>query len=95
VRRRIPAAEIDGALADVARIAASNGSLRAADSAVQALEARSAEGATRVRREIRAATKPAPPAPYRRTPTGPAPYRPRDLDFALVTAVLAAAEEQP
>jgi hypothetical protein len=91
-RRRIPAAETAAALADVARIEAAVGQRAGVESAVSALEARSPETGKALRRELRAAEIPTPPAGYRATPNGPAPYRPRDLDWRLVTALVAALE---
>ncbi len=92
-RRRIPRAEVDSALADVARIAASGGPPRASDSALAALDLRSPDLARAVRLEIRARSKPAAPPGYLVVSGTPAPYRPRDLGWPLVQAV-AAAEEQ-
>jgi hypothetical protein len=93
-RRRIPAAETAAALADAGRIQAAGGQRAGAESAMAALEARSPETAKALRRELRAAERPAPPPGYRATADGPLPYRPRDLDWRLIAALLAA-QEQP
>jgi hypothetical protein len=93
-RRRIPAAEIDGALADVARIVVKNGPRTAAASIVATLETRNAEAGKALRREIDKVPSTAAPLGLRATASGPAPYRPRDLDFGLLGA-LAAWREGP
>jgi len=88
-RRRIPSAEIQGVLADLARLAVRTG--QRAEAAVAALEDLRREDAARLRAELRELEKPAgPPAPYRLEAGRPAPYRPRDLDWSVVAAALAA-----
>ncbi|HSB61826.1 MAG TPA: hypothetical protein VLI67_08910, partial [Vicinamibacteria bacterium] len=88
-RRRIPSAEIQGALAGVARIAARTGG--STEAAVAALEDLNREAAARLRAELRGLeTAGGPPAPYRLDAGRPVPYRPRDLDWPVVSAALAA-----
>jgi hypothetical protein len=88
-RRRIASAEIQGALADVARIAARSG--QRTEPAVAALEDAKRDEAAKLRAELREMEKPAsPPAPYRLDAGRPVPYRPRDLDWPVVAAALAA-----
>jgi hypothetical protein len=89
-RRRIPSAEVDSALADIARIAAKGGPARGSESALSALDQRSPDLARAVRLEIREAAKPAPLPGYRLASGVPTPYRPRDLGWSLLQAVLAA-----
>ena len=88
-RRRIASAEIQGALADVARVAARTG--QRTEPAVAALEDANREGALKLRTELREMEKAtSPPAPYRLDTGRPVPYRPRDLDWPVVAAALAA-----
>jgi hypothetical protein len=88
-RRRIASAEIQGALADAARIAARSG--QRTEPAVAALEDAKRDEAAKLRAELREMEKPAsPPAPYRLDAGRPVPYRPRDLDWPVVAAALAA-----
>jgi len=88
-RRRMTLVEIQGALADLARLAIRTG--QRAEAAVAALEDLKPEEATRLRAELRDLEKPAgPPAPYRQEAGRPVPYRPRDLDWPVVSAALAA-----
>ncbi len=89
-RRRLPRAEVDSALADMARIAAKGGPARSSDSALSALDLRSPDLARAVRLELREASKPAPPPGYRLASGAPTPYRPRDLGWSLLQAVVAA-----
>jgi hypothetical protein len=89
-RRRIPRADIDSALADVARIAGKGVPAHAADSALAALDLRSPDLARAVRLEIRNASLPAPPPGYLIVSGVPAPYRPRDLSWPLLQELLAA-----
>jgi hypothetical protein len=88
-RRRIPKGEIDSALADMARIAA-KGAPRVADSALLALDLRNPDLARAARIEIRAGSKPPNPPGYRMVSGTPAPYRPRDLGWPLLQAIVAA-----
>ncbi len=88
-RRRISSAEIRGVLADVARIAARTG--QRTEPAVAALEDTKPGEAAKLRAELREMEKPtSPPAPYRLDAGRPVPYRPRDLDWPVVAAALAA-----
>jgi hypothetical protein len=89
-RRRIPRADIDSALADVARIAAKGGPPHAADSALSALDLRNPDLARAVRMENRDRAHPAPPPGYWMASGAPVPYRPRDLGWPLLQAVVAA-----
>jgi len=92
-RRRMPRAQVEAALADVARIA-----MRASDAALvertlAVLIDRKASNVKAVRAELRDLGRPdAPPAPFRVTGGAAAPYRPRDLTWSVVSAVLAAEE---
>jgi hypothetical protein len=88
-RRRIPRTEIDSALADMARIAAKGG-LRVADSALLALDLRNPDLARAARIEIRGGSKPTPPPGHRVVSGAPVPYRPRDLGWPLLQAIVAA-----
>jgi hypothetical protein len=88
-RRRIASAEIQSALADVARIAARTG--QRTEPAVAALEDMRRDEAAKLRAELRELQKDtSPPLPYRLDAGRPVPYRPRDLDWPLVAAALAA-----
>jgi hypothetical protein len=89
-RRHIPKADVDSALADVARIAAKGGPPRAADSALAALDLRSPDLARAVRLEIRESAAPTRPPGYAVASGAPVPYRPRDLGWPLLQAVVAA-----
>jgi hypothetical protein len=60
------------------------------ESALSALDLRSPDLARAVRLEIREASKPAPLPGYRLASGVPTPYRPRDLGWSLLQAVLAA-----
>ena len=92
-RRRIPSAEIQGVLADLARLAVRTG--QRAEAAVAVLEDVKREEAAKLRAELRELEKPAgPPAPYRLEAGRPSPYRPRDLDWSVVAAALAAGGAQ-
>ena len=92
-RRRIARAEVDAAIADVARIAtrAEDAALR--ESAMAVLIDRKASNLKALRAELRILERPdAPPAAFRVVGGAPAPYRPRDLTWAVVAAVLDAEE---
>ncbi|PYQ22323.1 MAG: hypothetical protein DMF79_06175 [Acidobacteria bacterium] len=92
-RRRIASAEIQGVLADLARLAVRTG--QRAEAAVAVLEDSKREEAAKLRAELRELEKPAgPPKPYRLEAGRPAPYRPRDLDWSTVSAALAAGGAQ-
>jgi hypothetical protein len=88
-RRRMRRAEIDEALADVARIAARSGDTRAADEALAALTERGFAGLGPLRTEVAQARRPeGPPAAFHVVNGKPAPYRPRDLDWRVLASVL-------
>jgi hypothetical protein len=88
-RRRFRRAEIDAALADVARIAARAGDPQATDAVLATLSERGAPDLVALRAETRAALRPnAAPRAFRITDGKPAPYRPRDLDWRVLTLVL-------
>ena len=92
-RRRIASAEVQGVLADLARLAVRTG--QRAEAAVAVLEDSKREEASKLRAELRELEKPAgPPKPYRLEAGRPAPYRPRDLDWSAVSAALAAGGAQ-
>jgi tetratricopeptide (TPR) repeat protein len=93
-RRRMPAGEIQAALADVGRIAARQGDDRTVEAALVALEDRKPEDARRLRAELRAFLRPQAPLPFRRTGNEMTPWRPRDLDMSLVAQLLAAEESR-
>jgi hypothetical protein len=94
-RRRIARAEIDAALADMARIAARAEDAVLRDTAMAAL----------IDRKRRTSRRSAPscaswacprgrPQPFRVVSGVPAPYRPRDLNWGVVAAVLTAEEKR-
>jgi len=85
-KRRFPAADVQGAIEDVARIERTDE--RGADRALATLEDLDPVAARRLRAEPR----PAPPGPsaYRIDGGRPLPWRPRDLDWSVLTRVLAA-----
>jgi hypothetical protein len=90
-RRRIARSEVEAALADVARIAtrAEDAVLREATMAV--LIDRKASNLKAVRAELRDLGRAeVPPASFRVVGGVPAPYRPRDLTWGVMTAVLTA-----
>lgn len=93
VRRRIARTQVDDALADVARIGLRGEQPRLAESAMGLLIDRKAANLTAVRTALRALARPeAPPAAFRLVNGAPAPYRPRDLTWPVLAAVLAAEE---
>jgi hypothetical protein len=88
-RRRFRRALIDGALSDVARIAARAGDSRGTDVALAVLGERGAADLAALRAETAALQRPSvPPQPFRMADGKPAPYRPRDLDWRVLTLVL-------
>jgi hypothetical protein len=92
-RRHIARLEVDAALADVARIAAHAEDAALQESAMAVLIDRKAADVTAVRADLRILGRPeAAPPPFRVVGGVPAPYRPRDLNWALVAAVLSAEE---
>ena len=95
-RRRMASADVQAAMADLARIAAATGGGPRVEAAVSVLEDLGREQARALRTELRELEKPAgPPAPYRLEGGRPVPYRPRDLDWRTVAAALAAGGFQP
>jgi hypothetical protein len=85
-RRRITRAEIDAALADMARIGARAEDAVLRDTAMAALIDGKASNLKPLRAELRLLGLPEGPLP--------APYRPRDLDWGVVAAVLTAEEKR-
>jgi hypothetical protein len=85
VRRRFRAAEIDAALADLARISSRTDDARSAEAL---LADRRAAGLTPLRAELRARNSPAAPAAFRLDQGRPRPWRPRDLDWSVVGQVV-------
>jgi hypothetical protein len=94
-RRRIARTEIDAALADVARIAARAEDALLRDTAMAALMDRKASSLKPLRAELRGLGLPeGQPRPFRVVAGVPAPYRPRDLNWGVVAAVLNAEEKR-
>ena len=87
-RRRLPAAEVKAALADVARVSAASGDTAAVDAALAAFEDRAPADARALRAQVRAGAPVAPPRPYRLLDGRPEPWRPRDLDWSAVEVLL-------
>jgi hypothetical protein len=85
-RRRFPVADVQEALADIARLERTEE--RGGDRALATLEDLDPAAAGRLRAEAR----PSPPAPtaYRLDAGRPAPWRPRDLDWSVLARILAA-----
>jgi hypothetical protein len=93
--RRIARAEIDAALADMARIAARAEDAALRDTAMAALIDRKASTLKPLRAELRVLGLPdGPPQPFRVVSGVPSPYRPRDLNWGVVAAVLTAEEKR-
>jgi hypothetical protein len=88
VRRRFRAAEIDAALADLARILSRAGDSRNADALLSVLADRRAVGLARLRAELLAQASSPAPAAFRLDQGRPRPWRPRDLDWAVVGRVV-------
>jgi hypothetical protein len=90
VRRHFPNVDVDAALSDVARIAALVGDLSRAERVVSVLDERKSPEVKRVRAELRDLAGPQQPAAAFRVVDGaPAPYRPRDLSWGVLTSALA------
>jgi hypothetical protein len=89
VRRRFRAADIDAALADVARLATRGADATTSAAVLAVLDDRKAAGLVALRAELASLRGPEPaPAAFRMDNGRPRPWRPRDLDFALVARVL-------
>ncbi len=87
-RRRMPAADVRAALADLARLQG-GAEPAAADAALAALEDRSPSEGKELRAEIaRLAARSGPPAPYRLVDGRPEPWRPRDLAWSVLETAL-------
>ncbi len=87
-RRRMPAADVRAALADLARLQG-GAEPAAADAALAALEDRSPSEGKELRAEIaRLAARSGPPAPYRLLDGRPEPWRPRDLAWSVLETAL-------
>ncbi|MBK7976467.1 MAG: hypothetical protein IPK07_25415 [Deltaproteobacteria bacterium] len=87
-RRRQRKTEIDASVADLARLHAAAGDDSATDLAMQVLEERDAALAVKVRAALaEARVRTAPLPTYRLQNAVPRPYRPRDLDWAVVNLV--------
>jgi hypothetical protein len=90
-RRRFRRTETDAALADVARMASRAGDARMRDDALAVLVDRRAPEVKVLRAELAEAAQPqSAPAPFRMVSGRPLPYRPRDLDWPVLTMVLQA-----
>jgi hypothetical protein len=88
VRRRFPRAEVDGALADLARVYARASEPGPRDALLALLQDRRAAGLPALRAELRL---PGPSeAPFRLVEGRAAPYRPRDLTWAVLRTALEA-----
>lgn len=85
-RRRYRSADINAALSDLARIAFQTGEEGALQSAFQALSDRHAPGVKALRAEL--ATPVAKTEAFRLVDGRPAPIRPRDLTWTMLTTVL-------
>jgi hypothetical protein len=85
-KRRFPAADVEGALVDVARMERAED--RGPDRALAALEDLDPAAARRLRAEPRPV--PAAPSAYRLDGGRPVPWRPRDLDWGVLAAQPAA-----
>jgi hypothetical protein len=88
VQRRFRTADIDGALADVARIAGKVGDENGVRDALRLLTDRGAANVKTLRAEL--AVPEAPPSAYRTVDGRPTPLRPRDLTWSLLSNVLKA-----
>ncbi len=88
VQRRFRTVDINGALADAARIARQVGDDRGLKEALSLLADRSAPGVQALRAEL--AVPEAPPSIYHLVYGRPAPLRPRDLTWALLSNILKA-----
>jgi hypothetical protein len=91
VRRRFRSVDVNAALADVARLAASTGEAQTSDALLSVLAERRAPGLVELRAEIASRKTPqAAPAAFRLEGSAPRPWRPRDLDWSLVARILEA-----
>ncbi len=88
VQRRFRTADINGALADAARIARKVGDEAGVRAALRHLADRNAPGAKALRAEL--AVPEAPPSTYHVVDGRPAPIRPRDLTWSLLSNVIKA-----
>ena len=89
--RHLPAAEIDAALGDTARIATAAGDTNRAEQARTSLEDRNPAEAARLHTVLVQLVPKRPMRPYRLDANEqPQPIRPRDLDWTLLAATLAA-----
>jgi hypothetical protein len=94
-RRRIARAEIVEAVADLARIAVGAEDRPLGERAMAVLIDRRAANLKAVRAELRDLERPqAAPPPFRMVNGAPAPYRPRDLSWPVLAAVLAAEDKR-
>lgn len=90
-RRRFRAADIDAALADVARLGAASGDPTVSQDALARLADRGATGLRALRVEIAAAIPVSRPlVTHRLVANRPALFRPRDLTFAIVSRLVEA-----
>ncbi len=88
VQRRFRTAEINGALADAARIARKVNSERGVQEALKVLSDRNAPNVKALRAELQVPE--APPSAYHLVDGRPAPIRPRDLTWSLLANVIKA-----
>jgi hypothetical protein len=93
-RRRFRRADVDAAVADVARIAAPASSAALREAAVALLEDRNPDTARALRRELARQDQAEPPRAFRLVQGRPAPYRPRDLDWSVVMLAVALEESR-
>ena len=90
-RRRLRAAEVVAAARDMALVFAASGEAAPAAAVLAAVEDRAPAQAAELRAEMaKRAAPPGPPRSYRLVDGKPAPWRPRDLDWSAVEAVLEA-----
>jgi predicted Zn-dependent protease len=94
-RRRFRRADVNAALADVPRIAAPAASAAIREAALALLEDRDPEAARSLRQELSRVDIPGPSRPFRLVQGKPAPYRPRDLDWSVVSQAVAREENRP
>jgi hypothetical protein len=89
VRRRLRRAEVDAALADVARIAGRTGEPVRAQTAIALLADRKSSAVKTLRAELRELEEPQAPQAFRVVNGAPLPYRPRDLTFSVLASAVA------
>jgi len=89
-RRRFGIADVDAALADLARLASANGDAAALRSALDLLADRKWAGARTLRTELAAALVEPPVVSHRVVGGRSLLYRPRDLTFAVVSQIVEA-----